>query len=423
MPHPKTESQNAYTPETLSLLDTALAYWEAGLTPVPHVAGVEEPSYLDPSGCIVPLAWGQHKQVQPDRATVERWFQRGDLTTVRLELLTGSAAFSKYDAPARLQILDFEGADVFEAFLEYLYFSGHGAILYRCIIERTPSAGAHVGFLCPAIDDRPKLKLALTNRDGGREKILIELLMHHLCTVAPTRVAWKPDRPTDATYRLTQGTWAHPQVISPDQRATLLEACRVLNEVPAAIVDARPRAPGEGTRPGDTLNEEADRAWWRDLLTRHGWKDVSRPGRQGLAFFQRPGKVGRTCSATYGKTGKYLYVFSSNAAPFEPDTAYAPFGAYALLEHDGDFAAAAKALANASGQTGKISNFSNFSRGGAPHSTSAPRDAGTSSGSRLSATVARYKRQLYADPYFGAPERRAKGIPIARLIQKETPHE
>jgi hypothetical protein len=96
MPHPKTESQNAYTPETLSLLDTALAYWEAGLTPVPHVAGVEEPSYLDPSGCIVPLAWGQHKQVQPDRATVERWFQRGDLTTVRLELLTGSAAFSRH---------------------------------------------------------------------------------------------------------------------------------------------------------------------------------------------------------------------------------------------------------------------------------------------------------------------------------------
>ena len=321
--------------ETRTLLAIARSYWDAGLTPVPHVAGVDEPSYLYPSGCIVPLAWGQYKEVQPDRATVERWFQRGDLTTVRLELLTGSAPVSKYDAPARLQVLDFECAEVFEAFLEDLHFSGHSDILYRCTIERTPSEGAHVGFLCIAIDDRPKLKLALTRGADGREKILIEFLMHHLCTVAPTRVAWKPDRPPEAGYRLTQGTWAHPHVISPDQRHTLLEACRVLNEVPAALVDARPRRPGEGTRPGDTLNEEADSAWWCDLLTRHGWKDISRLGRhgQGLRYFQRPGKVGRTCSATYGKTGHCLYVFSSNAQPFAADTAYAPFGASLLRSY------------------------------------------------------------------------------------------
>ena len=37
--------------------------------------------------------------------------------------------------------------------------------------------------------------------------------------------------------------------------------------------------------------------------------------------------------------------FSSNALPFEPETAYAPFAAYSLLEHEGDFAAAANALA------------------------------------------------------------------------------
>jgi len=39
-----------------------------------------------------------------------------------------------------------------------------------------------------------------------------------------------------------------------------------------------------------------------------------------------------------------LYVFSSNAAPFEPGKAYGPFAVYALLEHHGDFAAAARAL-------------------------------------------------------------------------------
>jgi hypothetical protein len=326
------------------LLATALAYWEAGLTPVPHVAGVEEPSYLDQDGSIVPLPWGPYKQWQPDRATISRWFRHGDLATVRIELLTGSAPVSKYDVPARLQILDFECAEVFEAFLEDVHLSGHSAILYRCTIERTPSAGAHVGFLCTAIDHRPTLKLALAAGAGGGEQILIELLMHHLCTVAPTRVAWKPDRAPATGYQLTQGTWAHPQVISPDQRTTLLETCRAFNEVPARVVGARSRGSGDGTRPGDRLNEDADTAWWRDLLTRHGWTEAARSGRQGILYFRRPGKVGRAWSATYGKTGPYLYVFSSNAAPFAPDTAYSPFGAYAFLEHDGDFAAAAKAL-------------------------------------------------------------------------------
>jgi hypothetical protein len=38
-------------------------------------------------------------------------------------------------------------------------------------------------------------------------------------------------------------------------------------------------------------------------------------------------------------------VFSSNAWPFEPQTAYSKFAAYALLEHHGDFRAAARLLA------------------------------------------------------------------------------
>ena len=67
---------------------------------------------------------------------------------------------------------------------------------------------------------------------------------------------------------------------------------------------------------------------------------------------------------------------------------------------------------------GNFSNFSNFSRGGPAHPTSRTPGTGTSYASRLAASVARYQRQLYADPYFGADERRAKGIPVATLIQE-----
>jgi hypothetical protein len=117
------------TTQPPTLLDIAYTYWNAGLTPVPHVAGVEEPSYCDARGNIVPIAWGRWKEYQPDRETLQRWFSNGDLNTVRIELLTGSVAHTKYEAPVRLQILDFESAEVFEAFIEDIHFNGHSDIL------------------------------------------------------------------------------------------------------------------------------------------------------------------------------------------------------------------------------------------------------------------------------------------------------
>jgi hypothetical protein len=41
---------------------------------------------------------------------------------------------------------------------------------------------------------------------------------------------------------------------------------------------------------------------------------------------------------------------------------------------------------------------------------------------RCDARIARYKQQLYADPYFGASERRGKGIPVATIVYEETAH-
>jgi hypothetical protein len=410
---------------------------------------VEEPSYVDQSGAIVPLAWGRYKDHQPPRETIARWFEQGDLATLRLELLAGSCAPTKYELPARPQILDCESAEVFAALVEDLHFSGHSNILYRCVIERTPSGGAHLGFRCQTISDKPKVVLARRADEDGASKILIELLQHHLCTVAPTQIAWKPDRPAGATYHLTQGDWRALQTISGAQRQILIDACKSLNEVPEAVIEGHASSPDRGTRPGDHLNALADRDWWAALLTRHDWRDVTRPhhARQGMAAFQHPGKIGQGLSATYGKTGPYFYVFSSNADPFEPDRGYSPFAAYALLEHGGDFTQAAKALYQsweaAGGDPHVSTGLAEISRRLAlatpSNSTTLARLAGLA-GSAMSATttlpprecnshevrmaamIARHKRRLYADPYFGAPEHRAQGIPIATLIVKEPSH-
>ena len=103
----------------------------------------------------------------------------------------------------------------------------------------------------------------------------------------------------------------------------------------------------DGTRPGDDYN---DRAAWGDILGAHGWQAVNQAG--SVTRWRRPGKDGRGWSATtgYTKEADLLCVFSTNADPFEgPNgqsvcTAYTKFAAYALLNWDSDFKAAASAL-------------------------------------------------------------------------------
>src|SRR5262249_31669647 len=80
----------------------------------------------------------------------------------------------------------------------------------------------------------------------------------------------------------------------------------------------------------------------------HGWRVHRQSG--DVTYWTRPGKkVAAGLSATTGYcTGEdgrdLLYVFSSNAAPFEQGKSYSRFGAYTYLNHGGDFLAAARDL-------------------------------------------------------------------------------
>jgi hypothetical protein len=311
---------------------------------MPRVSGSVEPTYIDYNREVRSIRWGQYIVQRPEWPVVAAWFVRSAAETTGILLLPGCHAQARATHIAFLQILDIETPETFVAYQEACTFAGHADILYRCVIERTPSGGAHIGFLCATIGDEPKLKLA---RRAADKKLLIELLQHQPCTVAPTRIHCKPEHPVGGPYRLVQGTWAQPHEISPAQRHALLDIARSLNEVPDKVRRGPKERRGRGQLPGDALNEIADAAWWADLLAQYGWRDVSRPGLQGkgIRYFQRPGKRGRAPSATLGACGPYFYVFSSNALPFDADTAYSPFSAYGLLEHAGNFTAAAKALA------------------------------------------------------------------------------
>ena len=88
-------------------------------------------------------------------------------------------------------------------------------------------------------------------------------------------------------------------------------------------------------RPGDDFNRRGD---VRAILAQAGWALV-KPGEN--EYWRRPGKSSGWSASL--KDGVF-YVFSANAAPFEPNRAYSPFAVYALLTHNGDYETAARAL-------------------------------------------------------------------------------
>lgn len=104
-----------------------------------------------------------------------------------------------------------------------------------------------------------------------------------------------------------------------------------------ATAEVLPKAVRGSLRPGDDYNQNAN---IRPLLEQHGWTYLH-TAPDGNEHWCRPGKAEGT-SATL--KDRVFFTFSSNAPPFQANTGYSPFAVLGLLEFNGDFAAAARAL-------------------------------------------------------------------------------
>jgi len=134
--------------------------------------------------------------------------------------------------------------------------------------------------------------------------------------------------------------------ITAEERKVLLDCARHFDqwrEVRRTLRRKRSSGRLAGTRPGDEFNAETD---WAEILEPHGWRWVGTGG-DGADLWCRPGKSFGTSASTDFGDSDLMYVFSTNAPPFEGGTAYSKFHAYALLNHDGEFTDAARALAAA----------------------------------------------------------------------------
>ncbi len=106
--------------------------------------------------------------------------------------------------------------------------------------------------------------------------------------------------------------------------------------------------------PGNEYNERGD---VESLLAKHGWQKVK--DFAAKEYWCRPGKRKGT-SATFQKDMRIFYCFTGNAPPLEADKAYSPFSLYAVLEHGGDYTAAAKRLRE-EGYGEKITSHTKYS--------------------------------------------------------------
>lgn len=244
-----------------------------------------------------------------------------------------------------LEILDIDDHDWLPDFLEQLDSLGGMDIWEKLTVVRTPRPGYHLYYRCKDVTIPGNQKLAYRPPEIGEKnpKTKIETRGEGGYGIAPGSppAVHEMNKP----YELIQGTFAGIPVISGEERAILIQAARSLTRyIPPKAQEwtvKRDANPGvRGTRPGDVFS---DRVSWADILKPHGWTMVKSHG--SVVFWRQPEKANKGHSATTGYAGvDILFNFSSNAAPFDPNTGYTKFTAYAYLNHAGDFKAAAMDL-------------------------------------------------------------------------------
>ena len=332
------------TPDSEATIALCAAHGvDAGLCVLPAIRQGDEKR-------VALSSWKPYQDRLPSREELGAWFG-GPSPALAMCVVCGRVS-------GNLEMIDFDnwdggGGEAFEAWREAVEAAAPG-LLERLVIETTPSGGRHVVYRCETpvsgntklaqrrIDvdtDEPVVvgsKEYAPRRDASGAWVVTVTIIEtrgegglFLCDPSPG-------------YEVVQGDLCEPPLITADERDVLLGCAWALDETPQPVIGSA-LSPNSSafpnscpSRPGDDFNDRGDP---REILLRHGWAMV-RSGEN--EHWRRPGKSAGT-SATL--KDRVFYVFSTNATPFEAHKGYSPFAVYALLEHHGDFAAAASALA------------------------------------------------------------------------------
>ena len=329
--------------ESTPIVEAALTWYDAGCSVIPiRDNGSKKPAF----------EWKQFMVAPWKREFLIDWFQLHPEWGIGIICGAVSGGLEMLELEGRAA----SGDDITKIMNEcekrdigYLFQS----LMLDGYAEWTPSGGLH--FLYRITDHEVPRNTKIARRLATPEE-LIEKPGDKFKVLSETRGegGYLVVAPSSGTVHATGDSWSVAAgqlgvipTISWDERCRLHEAIHAaLDEMPAPVMPApRPALssllPQSSDRPGDDFNIRAD---WADILLPHGWQVDHVQGH--TTYWVRPGKDKRAGhSATTGRAadGDRLYVFSS-ATAFEPETPYNKFAAYALLEHNGDFSAASRAL-------------------------------------------------------------------------------
>jgi putative DNA primase/helicase len=303
--------------------DAAVVAYDADLCTVPAAAdGTKRPGLNE---------WKRYQTERPSIEQVLAWF---DGTPQGFGVICGRVS-------GGLEMLEFEGRarGIYTDFVRASHAAGIGGLVDRIrdgYEEETPTGGIHWLYRCEQITGN----LKLARRPGPSEhdvEVLIETRGEGgFVIVAPSGGTVHPN---GGSWVLSAGGFDSIAMITPEERAELHHVAALFDDMPRREYEATPPSSANGERPGDQYNA---RTTWAELLEPHGWVRVYEHGQE--TAWRRPGKT-HGISATTNHTGTdHVKVFSSST-PFDTESTYDRFGAYALLEHGGDFAAAASELA------------------------------------------------------------------------------
>ena len=316
---------------TTDLLAAALAWHHAGIVALPvRTDGSKAPGLS---------SWKAYQNTAPSIDEMVAWFGTVGFTD-GIGILTGAIS-------GQLEMVELEGRAVATGAIASLrsFAADNDAseILDRVMngyTEITPSGGLHLLYRISDGSVRRNTKLA---RTIDREVLAESRGEGGFVVVAPSGAR---SHPSGTSWTITSGGVDSIVTITSDERDLLWAVIGMLDQEPATI-SPQPSSGMlsthaiAGTRPGDNYDRTMS---WEEILIPAGWSIGRRMGK-GHAWI-RPGKdhgiSGTTNQAADGIDR--LYVFSSSTA-FEPEKPYTKFAAYTLLEHGGDYSAAARALA------------------------------------------------------------------------------
>lgn len=319
------------SPIAPDLLGSALTAHDAGLCVLPpRQDGSKQPDVS---------SWTRYQQQRATRDELGRWYGNGRRTG--LGYVCGAVS-------GHLELFEFDDRAVYDTFLGAAGEAELDDLVGRIRTgyeEITPGGGIHWFY---RLTDTKTKTVALARRPGtdaaGKPRLLPLIETKGEGGYAVAAPSSGRVHPIGGTYQLVQGEVTTITTITAEERDALWALARSFDELPKVELSPTPRGGIQHDtwwiiRPGDAFNE---RATWAEVLEPHGWQAVQQRGDETL--WRRPdGYPGGWGAATNHQGSDRLYVWTT-ATTLEPDRSYTKFAAHAIFNHDGDFAAAARAL-------------------------------------------------------------------------------